>query len=262
MMMNLPCLWGSCSNFLRPIYHILSASQAPRRGHAPRWKPMPATALVFVFDLLLTCIRLSWYWFTQWTLYHYGLLLVFCRCSPFRTPSFMGFCSRTLSSLRCIPSATRQSSGVTSFILFTMLPLVPVKLPDVWYLSKVSADHKLSLSSELCKSPSVSCRLSQPVTASFSVDCCFGLCNTRAAVWIHPHATLLTLPPETASNAVSCVLCGWSLSVLYAFTNCMPPAPFHLTSGFPLRHQTCWSVMKESLSFSANLPFVSKSRQV
>ena len=47
MMMNLPCLKGSCPNFLRPIYHTLSASQAPRRGHAPRKKPMPATALIF-----------------------------------------------------------------------------------------------------------------------------------------------------------------------------------------------------------------------
>ena len=50
MMMNLPCLRGSCPNFLRPIYHTLSASQAPRRGHAPRKIPMPATALVFMFD--------------------------------------------------------------------------------------------------------------------------------------------------------------------------------------------------------------------
>ena len=50
MMMNLPCLWGSCPNFLRPIYHTLSASQAPKRGHAPRKKTMPATALVLMFD--------------------------------------------------------------------------------------------------------------------------------------------------------------------------------------------------------------------
>ena len=47
MMMNLTCLKGSCPNFLRPIYHTLSASQAPKRGHAPRKKPLPATALVF-----------------------------------------------------------------------------------------------------------------------------------------------------------------------------------------------------------------------
>ena len=46
MMMNLPCLRESCPNFLRPIYHTLSASQAPKRGHAPRKKPMPATALI------------------------------------------------------------------------------------------------------------------------------------------------------------------------------------------------------------------------
>ena len=50
MMMNLPCLRGSCPNFVRPIYHTLSAGQAPKRGHAPRIKPMPATALVFLFD--------------------------------------------------------------------------------------------------------------------------------------------------------------------------------------------------------------------
>ena len=45
--MNLPCLRGSYPNFLRSTYHTLSASQAPRRGHAPRIIPMPATALVF-----------------------------------------------------------------------------------------------------------------------------------------------------------------------------------------------------------------------
>ena len=50
MMMNLPCLMASCANFLRPIYHTLSADQVPKRGHAPRIKPMPATALVFLFD--------------------------------------------------------------------------------------------------------------------------------------------------------------------------------------------------------------------
>ena len=57
MMMNLPCLWGSCPNFLRPIYHTLSASQAPGRGHAPRERPMPATALVFLC-LIVTDLHL------------------------------------------------------------------------------------------------------------------------------------------------------------------------------------------------------------
>ena len=50
MMINLPCLMASCANFLRTICHTLSAGQAPRRGHAPRIIPMPATALVFLFD--------------------------------------------------------------------------------------------------------------------------------------------------------------------------------------------------------------------
>lgn len=35
MMMNLPCLKGSCPNFLRSIYHTLSASQAPNQGPCP-----------------------------------------------------------------------------------------------------------------------------------------------------------------------------------------------------------------------------------
>ena len=35
MMMNLPCLKGSCPNFLRPIYHTLSASQAPKQDPCP-----------------------------------------------------------------------------------------------------------------------------------------------------------------------------------------------------------------------------------
>ena len=52
MMMNLPCLRGSCPNFLRSIYHSLSASQAPKRGHAPRKKTMPATALVFFCSIV------------------------------------------------------------------------------------------------------------------------------------------------------------------------------------------------------------------
>lgn len=49
MMMNLPCLRGSCPNFLRPIYHTLSASQAPKRGHAPRKKRCQ-------LQLLLLCL--------------------------------------------------------------------------------------------------------------------------------------------------------------------------------------------------------------
>lgn len=66
------------------------------------------------------------------------------------------------------------------------------------------------------------------------------LCNTHVAVWIHPHAIPLTLLPKTASNEVSCVLCGWSLSALYACRSCMTPVPSHLASGFPSHHQTCW----------------------
>ena len=180
MMMNLPCLRGSCPNFLRRIYHSLSASQAPKRGHAPRKKTMPATALVFMFDC---------YWpaFTcRGTDLLSGRYTISSSCW-----SFADAVRSRLHHLRVsVPEPCPVSDAfhqpldrvLDLLLLFTMLPLVPVKLPDVWYLSTVSADHKLSLSSGLCKSPSVSCRLSQPVTASFSVDYCFGLCNTHAAV--------------------------------------------------------------------------------
>ena len=50
MMMNLPCLRGLYPNFLRPIYHTLSASQAPRRSCA-HGKPMSAAVLVFCLIL-------------------------------------------------------------------------------------------------------------------------------------------------------------------------------------------------------------------
>ena len=83
MMMNLPCLRGSCPNFLRPIYHTPSASQAPRRGHAPRKKTMPATALV--------CFYCYWPSFAAGTLFS-GRLPCFiswswCWCSALHTPS-------------------------------------------------------------------------------------------------------------------------------------------------------------------------------
>ena len=87
MMMNLPCLRGSYPNFLRSTYHTLSASQAPRRGHAP-WKiPLPATALVFLFDCYWPAFNchdtdlLSGRYTT--TAFRWSL----CWCSAFHTPS-------------------------------------------------------------------------------------------------------------------------------------------------------------------------------
>lgn len=119
-MMNLPCLRESCPNFLRPIYHTLSASQAPKRGHAPRKNRCrlqllflclivtdlhsPVVVLIYSVDAIPSQILVGLY-----------------RCSPLRTPSFTGFYSRTLSSLRCIPSATRQSSGFASFIYYAAI---------------------------------------------------------------------------------------------------------------------------------------------
>ena len=48
MIMNLPCLRGSCPNFLRSIYHSLSASQAPKRGACPTEKKRCRLQLLFL----------------------------------------------------------------------------------------------------------------------------------------------------------------------------------------------------------------------
>lgn len=132
MMMNLPCLRGSYPNFLRPIYHTLSASQAPKRGLAPRKKPMLATALVFMFD---------------------------CYCPAFAchgTDLFSGRYTTTVSCWSCadavrsrlhhlrvsvpepcpVSDASHQPldrvlEWVTCIFLFPMLPPVTVFLPGV-----------------------------------------------------------------------------------------------------------------------------------
>mgnify|MGYP006894154298 CR=1 FL=1 len=148
MMMSLPCLMASCANFLRPIYHTLNASQAPKRGHAPRKKTMPATALVFMFD---------WYW-PAFTCRGTDLL-----CGHYTiSGSCWSFADAVRSRLHhlwvsvpepCPVSDTfhqpldRVLECVTCISLFPMLPSVPVLLPGVWYLSTVSADHMSSLSS-------------------------------------------------------------------------------------------------------------------
>ena len=179
MMMNLPCLRGSCPNFLRPIYHTLSASQAPKRGHAPRKKPMPATARVFMFDC---------YWpaFTcRGTDLLSGRYTISDSCWPFADAVRSGLHHLRVSVPEPCPVSDvflqPLDRVLDLLLLFTMLPLVHVKPLVVWYLPTVSADHKLSLSLGSCKSPSVSCRLSQPVTASFSADYWFVLYSTHVA---------------------------------------------------------------------------------
>lgn len=120
MMMNLPCLRGSCHNFLRPIYHTLSASQTPKRGHAPRKKTMPATALVLcliVTDRHSPVVVLIYSVDATPSQVLVGLLQM--QSVPYSI--ITGFCSRTLSSLRCIPSATRQNSGFDSFIYYAAI---------------------------------------------------------------------------------------------------------------------------------------------
>ena len=128
MMMNLPCLRGSYPYFLRPIYHTLSASQAPKRGHAPRKKPMPATALILC---LIVTDR------------HSPVVVLIYSVDAIPSQVLVG-----LLQMQSVPDSiiygflfqNPVQSPMHSFshsaefwicFFFTMLPLVPVKLPDV-----------------------------------------------------------------------------------------------------------------------------------
>ena len=64
MMMNLTCLKESRPNFLWLIYSYTECQPSPRRGHAPRKKPLPATALVFVWLLLTNLFYRGTDWFS------------------------------------------------------------------------------------------------------------------------------------------------------------------------------------------------------
>ena len=129
MMMNLPCLKGSCPNFLRPIYHTLSASQTPKRGHAPRKKTMPATALVLcliVTDRHSPVVVLIYSVDAIPLQIPVSLLADVVRFRPHRL--------RVSVPEPCpVSDAFHQPLDriLDLILLFTMLPLVPVKLPDV-----------------------------------------------------------------------------------------------------------------------------------
>lgn len=63
MMMNLPCLRGSCPNFLRTIYPTLSAGQAPKRS-CTTVKTDASYSSCFLFDCYrpaFTCYGTDWF---------------------------------------------------------------------------------------------------------------------------------------------------------------------------------------------------------
>lgn len=53
MMMNLPCLWGSCPNFLRPIYSYTECQPSSKTGSVPHGKIRCWLQLLF-FHLIIS----------------------------------------------------------------------------------------------------------------------------------------------------------------------------------------------------------------
>lgn len=56
MMVNLPCLQGSCPNFLRPTCSYTECQLSFRAGSMPYGEYSCRLQLLFVFDYLLTCL--------------------------------------------------------------------------------------------------------------------------------------------------------------------------------------------------------------
>ena len=100
MMMNLPCLMVSCTNFLRSICSYTECQLSFQTGSCPTERTTASYSsclYLIVTDLLF---YKDWFsvdafpCFNSWS---------YCWCSAFYTPSwFTGFLSRTLSDFRCI----------------------------------------------------------------------------------------------------------------------------------------------------------------
>ena len=129
MMMNLPCLRGSSPNFLRPIYHTLSASQAPGRGLAPR-KNRCRLQLLFlcliVTGLHSPLVVLIYSVDAIPLLFPVGLLLM----RPLSDSIVYGFLFQ--NPVQSMTPSVRHSTEfwiMLLVVLFLMLPMVPVLMP-------------------------------------------------------------------------------------------------------------------------------------
>lgn len=106
MMVNLPCLMVSCTNFLRPTCSYTECPLSFLTGSCPteRTTASYGSCLYLIFtDLLLTPRKLI---FSGRSLLFQ--LLVLLGCSVFPTPSeFTGFSSRTLLDFRTLRNPAR-----------------------------------------------------------------------------------------------------------------------------------------------------------
>ena len=123
MVVNRPCLMGSCPNFLRPIYHTMSASQAPKQGPCPMVNTDAGYSSCF-FCSIVTDLHSS-----------IVVLWSFADAVRFRTPSFTGFCPEPCP----VSDVWHQSLDrvLDCFAYCLLFLILPVPIPDVWYLSTI-----------------------------------------------------------------------------------------------------------------------------
>ena len=163
MMVNLPCLMVSCTNFLRPTCSYTECQLSFLTGSCPtEWTTVSYSSCLYLIltDLLLPSRKLI---FSGRSPLFQRLVLLVMQCIS-HSIQIYGF-----------PYPARLWNIWFSLVL--MPPVLTVRLV-LLYLSTFSSDHMSSLLSGLQKSPSVSYRQSLSTTASFLADCLFGLCNT------------------------------------------------------------------------------------
>lgn len=165
-MVNLPCLMVSRTNFLRPTCSYTECRLSLQTGSCPteRTTASYSSCLYLIFtDLLLTSRKLIFsgrsplfHWLACWDAVRFTLHLGLRVSYPEPCP---------ISD----HSGTRQDSG---FLMQSVVFMLPVMSSDsvLRCHPTSSSDRILSPLLVLCRSPSISCRLSQSVTASFSAD--------------------------------------------------------------------------------------------
>ena len=173
MMLNLPCLMVSCTNFLRPTCSYTGCQLSFLTGSCPtEWTTVSYSSCLYLIltDLLLSSRKLI---FSGRSLLFHRLVLLVMQCiSHSIRVSYPEPCP--ISDTFCNPARLWN----IWFSLVLMPPVLTVRLV-LLYLSTFSSDHMSSLLSALQKSPSVSYRQSLSTTATFLADCLFGLCNTH-----------------------------------------------------------------------------------
>ena len=176
MMVNLPCLMESCSNFLRPTCSYTECRLSFLTGSCPTERTPVSYSSCFLFDPYRPALSHG-NLFEQWTRssMHLSAGLVADAVS-FVTPSLSGY------FLEPCPNPVIPNPGKVPELLCCLLFMLPVSpsVPVFLCLTKVFSDHKslpLSVSHIL---PGAVYRLSLSVTASFLTDYPALSCNKRA----------------------------------------------------------------------------------